>query len=88
MNEPAILNAKGIFKGQSEKGVQFYNVFGEDADGDQVVLIFGCKQNFTETVDKAFSRLFPITFQVSETTPPPEKEVINIPLEGDTIYEA
>ena len=85
MSEPAILNPRGIFKGQAEKGVQFYHVIGDDADGDTVILIFGCKVNFSDTVDKAFSRLFPVAFKPDMK--PESKETIDITPKGDVPNE-
>ena len=83
MSEATILNAKGIFKGQIEKGAQCYHVVGEDANGNQVVLIFGCKPNFTTTVDTAFSRLFSVRFKAADPILPLDKEIIGITPEGD-----
>lgn len=85
MSEPAILNAKGIFRGQIEKGVQYYHVTGEDADGDQVVLIFGCRPNFTAAIDTAFSRLFPVIFKAPNTVKLVTDNIIDLPVKGETI---
>lgn len=85
MSEPVILNAKGIFKGQIEKGVQYYHAVGEDADGDQVILIFGCRPNFAGSIDTAFSRLFPITFKAPNVTKPVTDNIIDLPIKGETI---
>lgn len=84
MSEPSILNAKGVFKGQLEKGVQFYHVVGEDADGDQVILIFGCGLNYAETIDKSFTRLFPILFKAEEIAPSPSQDIIDITAKQET----
>ena len=83
MSDPAILNAKGIFKGQIEKGVQYYHVVGEDADGDQVILIFGCRPNFTKAIDTAFKKLFPVFFKAPDAAKPITDNVIDLPVKGD-----
>jgi hypothetical protein len=87
MSEPAIINAVGVFKGQIENGVLYYHAVGEDAEGDQVVLLFGCQPNFSEAIDKAFSRLFPVRFKAADTVKP-LADTIDISPKGDTINEA
>ena len=83
MSEPAIINSTGIFKGQIENGVQYYHVTGEDADGDKVIIIFGCKTNFSDAIDTSFRRLFPVRFKAADPVAGFDKPIIDITPEGE-----
>lgn len=65
---PVILNAIGIVKGGVTKGTQDYTVIGKDKDGNDYLLGFSCMMNHTDSIDKAFSRLFPIKVTEETTT--------------------
>ena len=63
MGEQIVLQAKGIYKGNLEKEVQFFNVVGEDLSGNIYSLHFMCKNHYTETIVNAFRRLHPVLMQ-------------------------
>jgi hypothetical protein len=91
MSEPAIINAVGVYKGQIENGVLYYHAIGEDAEGDQVVFLFGCQPNFSETVDKALSKLFPVRFKtvdpVKVSVAEPEETLLFATVDGKVIVK-
>ena len=58
--ENKILTSLGIYKGEVFKDMQHYTVSGEDADGNVFFLSFCCLLNYTDSVEKAFSRLVPV----------------------------
>jgi hypothetical protein len=60
MCESKILQATGIYKGNVEKGVQFFNVTGEDENKNPYSLYFMCKDHYTDTIINAFRRLHPV----------------------------
>jgi len=60
MGEQIVLQAKGIYKGNLEREVQFFNVVGEDLSGNTYSLHFMCKNHYTETIINAFRRLHPV----------------------------
>jgi len=63
MGEQIVLQAKGIYKGNLEREVQFFNVVGEDLSGNTYSLHFMCKNHYTETIVNAFRRLHPVLMQ-------------------------
>jgi hypothetical protein len=78
-NAPAIetrgLNAFGIFKADCIQGIQFYHVVSTDIQGNQYISVFSCPMNFTDLMDKAFSRLSP--FKLGEQEEEKKIEVIH-----------
>lgn len=60
MGESKVLQATGIYKGSVEKGVQFFDVIGEDENKNSFSLCFMCKDHYTETIVNAFKRLHPV----------------------------
>lgn len=63
MGEQIVLQAKGIYKGNLEREVQFFDVVGEDLSGNTYSLQFMCKNHYTETIINAFRRLHPVLMQ-------------------------
>ena len=63
MGEQIILRAKGIYKGNVEREVQFFGVVGEDLSGNIYSMHFMCKNHYTETIINAFRRLHPVLMQ-------------------------
>ena len=47
MGEQIILQAKGVYKGNLENRVQFFNVVGEDQSGNTYSLHFMCNDPYT-----------------------------------------
>lgn len=60
MGESKVLQAHGVFKGNLENRVQFFNVVGEDENGVTYSMHFMCKDHYTETIINAFKRLHPV----------------------------
>ena len=60
MGESKVLQAYGVFKGNLENIVQFFNVVGEDENGVTYSMHFMCKDHYTETIINAFKRLHPV----------------------------
>lgn len=52
-----VLSPLGIYRGNSGNGHQYYQMMLKDSTGTVYVASFGCKLNFTESIEKAFSRL-------------------------------
>lgn len=86
MGESKVLQATGIYKGNVEKGVQFFNVTGEDENKNSFSLYFMCKDHYTETIINAFRRLRPVLLDrpivpveppVEQPAPTPEGEKID-----------
>ena len=63
MGEQIVLQAKGIYKGNLEREVQFFDVVGEDLSGNIYSMHFMCKNHYTETIINAFRRLHPVLMQ-------------------------
>ena len=80
MGEQIILQAKGVYKGNLENRVQFFNVVGEDQSGNTYSLHFMCKDHYTDTITNAFRRLHPVLMQKPiepADAPPTEGEKTN-----------
>lgn len=60
MSERIILSAIGIEKGFSDGKFQAYHVVGQDPQGNQYIIPFSTMQNFTESIEKALRRFYPI----------------------------
>lgn len=65
--DTAILSSKGIVKGLTYKDMQHYTVIGEDKEGKVFLMSFACQLNFTEMVEKAFSKLYTIPAPLATT---------------------
>jgi hypothetical protein len=63
MGEQIVLQAKGVYKGNLARGVQFFDVVGEDQSGNTYLLHFMCKDHYTDTIINAFRRLHPVPMQ-------------------------
>lgn len=78
MGEQIVLQAKGVYKGNLEKEVQFFSVVGEDLSGNIYSLHFMCRNHYTDTVINAFRRLHPVLMnrpiEPAEVQPQPEGE--------------
>lgn len=55
-----ILNSIGIRRGALENGLQYYFIDGEDEEGNTCLACFAIKATYTDTVEKTFSRMFPV----------------------------
>jgi hypothetical protein len=80
MGESKVLQATGIYKGSVERGVQFFNVTGEDENKNTFSMHFMCKDHYTETLINAFKRLHPVL--VNKPITPVEEAPIPAP-EGE-----
>jgi hypothetical protein len=71
-----LLSSEGIFRGNCDLGFQYYQIVGKDYDNTAYIMTFGCKLIYQASMEKAFTRFFPIP------APKPDDKII-ILAEGD-----
>jgi hypothetical protein len=52
-----MLKCTGLYRGPIDKQIQYYALSAEDSKGNVFSVSFGCKINYSESVEKAFSRI-------------------------------
>lgn len=63
--ENIILRGDSIQRGPIEKDLQHYAFLGTDNSGQAYIIPFACKLNFTQAVEKAFSRLHAVNYTIN-----------------------
>jgi hypothetical protein len=81
------LNALNIQKVFLIEGKQHYVMLGDDKDGNEYCIGFCCLPNYTESIDKALSRLSPVSIPFEEEKEEENEEVKPYELKQECLDE-
>ncbi|MFA5152794.1 MAG: hypothetical protein WC554_09560 [Clostridia bacterium] len=70
-----ILSADGIYRGNFDSNIIYYQVVAKDTQGNSYVCTFGVPIIYQERIEKAFRVLIPIPFKPPEPEPTKEEKV-------------
>lgn len=76
-DDAVILDPVGIALGQLDSEMQYYQFVAKDLQGKTYLMTFGILHNYTESLEKLFSRFYPIR------APRPEEQLIEIDLDKE-----